>query len=353
MGNCQSDPDAQKSKAVENELKSHKNAEAMTIKILLLGAGESGKSTIFKQMQLLHCDGYTNDERIAFRSTVHQNTIQNIQDLVRGGVKLGFLAAKPGEDDPSRVASEHFPEVMALEDTAPLTNAVAELIKKAWEDENLQEAYQRRNEFILNDSTSYFFDELSRLADPDYVPSNQDILRTRVRTSGIVEMSWMASGTEFKLFDVGGQRNERRKWIHCFDNVQAVLFVAAISEYDQGLYEDDTSNRLEEALSLFSEICNSRFFVTSSMILFLNKKDLFQEKIQRKPLNTFFPDYKGTTLQEAHDYVREQFSSRNNVKDKQLYVHFTTATDTSNIAFVFEAVKDNILTQNLKGSGFM
>ena len=80
-------------------------------------------------------------------------------------------------------------------------------------------------------------------------------------------------------FDVGGQRNERKKWIHCFENVTAVIFVAALSEYDQVLYEDETTNRMTEALNLFDEICNSRWFRETSMILFLNKRDLFQAKV--------------------------------------------------------------------------
>ncbi|CAN0403236.1 unnamed protein product, partial [Hapterophycus canaliculatus] len=83
------------------------------------------------------------------------------------------------------------------------------------------------------------------------------------------------------MYDVGGQRNERKKWIHCFDNVTAVIFVAALSEYDQCLFEDASTNRMIEAMDLFNEICNNRFFSESSMILFLNKKDLFAEKIQR------------------------------------------------------------------------
>ena len=74
------------------------------------------------------------------------------------------------------------------------------------------------------------------------------------------------------MFDVGGQRNERRKWIHAFDNVQAVVFVAALSEYDQVLFEDETQNRMEEALQLFDQIVNSKWFKTTAMILFLNKK---------------------------------------------------------------------------------
>jgi hypothetical protein len=86
------------------------------------------------------------------------------------------------------------------------------------------------------------------------VPSAQDILRSRVRTTGIVETSFLVEGNTFKMYDVGGQRNERKKWIHCFENVTAVLFVAAISEYDQKLFEDESQNRMSEALSLFEEI---------------------------------------------------------------------------------------------------
>lgn len=50
-------------------------------------------------------------------------------------------------------------------------------------------------------------------------------------------------GTTFEMYDVGGQRNERKKWIHCFDNVTAVIYVAALSEYNQGMFEDANTNR--------------------------------------------------------------------------------------------------------------
>ena len=96
------------------------------------------------------------------------------------------------------------------------------------------------------------------------------------------------------MLDVGGQRSERRKWIHCFDKVSAVLFVAALSEYDQVLREDDSQNRMKESLLLFDEICNSPWFRTTAFILFLNKMDLFKEKIQRVNLNVCFQDYSGT-----------------------------------------------------------
>ena len=108
----------------------------------------------------------------------------------------------------------------------------------------------------------------------------------------------------FRVFDVGGQRSERKKWIHCFEDVTAIIFIVALSEYDQVkvlrnfiikikiifykkpkvLVEDETTNRMHESLRLFDSICNNKWFVNTSIILFLNKKDLFSEKITRSSL---------------------------------------------------------------------
>ena len=162
------------------------------------------------------------------------------------------------------------------------------------------------------------------LCDLAYIPTEQDVLRSRVRTTGIVQTDFKIKGLDFAMFDVGGQRNERRKWIHAFDDVNAVIFVAALSEFDQAsrqpmsarvrvprqvpgaahlacisapqvLYEDETQNRMEEAISLFDQIVNSRWFAETSMILFLNKKDLFEMKIAKASISKHFVDYDGAS----------------------------------------------------------
>ncbi len=208
------------------------------------------------------------------------------------------------------------------------------------------------------DKNSYF-DSIGRISQPDYLPNDQDVLRSRVKTTGITETTFIIGELTYRMFDVGGQRSERKKWIHCFENVTTILFLVAISEYDQLLFEDETVNRMQEALTLFDSICNSRWFVKTSIILFLNKIDRFKEKLPVSPMKNYFPDYEGKLNQNgsngrehqrsnlteggpdyaaACDYILNRFVSLNQHETKQIYTHFTCATDTTQIRFVMAAV---------------
>ena len=139
-----------------------------------------------------------------------------------------------------------------------------------------------------------FLSNVGRFEDPEFIPTVNDVLQARVRTTGIEEAEFDVLDFQFRMLDVGGQRSERRKWIHCFDCVTAVIFTTSLSEYDQTLREDDGQNRMKESLLLFQEIRNSPWFRAVPFILFLNKIDLFQEKITRVSLDTCFPeDWKG------------------------------------------------------------
>lgn len=126
-----------------------------------------------------------------------------------------------------------------------------------------------------------------------------------------------------------------------------------MSEYDLKLYEDETVNRMDESLKLFDEICNSKWFSDVSIILFLNKSDIFQEKIHKVDLSVCFPDYKGGyNFERATGFLKKKFVKLNrNPKRKEIYCHITCATDTKNIEFVFSVVKDIIIKKVLVGSG--
>ena len=139
-----------------------------------------------------------------------------------------------------------------------------------------------------------YFEAIDRIRDPNYLPTDQDVLRSRVKTTGIIETTFHIGDLIYKMFDVGGQRSERKKWMHCFENVTSIVFMVAISEYDQVLVEDESVNRMQEALTLFDSICNSRWFIKTSIILFLNKIDLFKNKLPKSPMAKYFPEFTGT-----------------------------------------------------------
>src|SRR5271169_4025779 len=191
--------------------------------------------------------------------------------------------------------------------------------------------------------TRSYFDSIDRIAQPNYLPTDQDVLRSRVKTTGITETTFIIGDLTYRMFDVGGQRSERKKWIHCFENVTTILFLVAISEYDQLLFEDETVNRMQEALTLFDSICNSRWFIKTSIILFLNKIDRFKEKLPVSPMKNYFPDYEGgEDYASACDYILNRFVSLNQHETKQIYTHFTCATDTTQIRFVMAAVNGKL-----------
>lgn len=199
-----------------------------------------------------------------------------------------------------------------------------------------------------------YFDSIERIGDPNYMPTDQDVLRSRVKTTGIAESTFLFGSLKYRIFDVGGQRSERKKWIHCFEDVTAIIFLVAISEYDQVLIEDETVNRMQEALTLFDSICNSRWFEKTSTILFLNKIDLFKQKLLTSPLNAYFPDYQGgDDYEQASHYLMQRFISLNSSPEKQVYTHLTCATDTEQVKFVMTAVNDIILQSNLRNVGLI
>ena len=138
-----------------------------------------------------------------------------------------------------------------------------------------------------------FFEEINRIGAPDYLPNTMDVLKARLKTTGVTEYRFRSGPLNIAMYDLGGQRPERRSWIRSFDSVVTVIFCVALSEYDQFLLEQPKQNRLLESFQLFSDVIRSRYFINSSFVLFLNKIDIFREKIKSIPLNTYFPDYEG------------------------------------------------------------
>ncbi|KAF6025167.1 goa-1 [Bugula neritina] len=298
---------------------------------------------------IIHEGGFTTEDNAQYKAIVYSNTIQSLASIIRARNKFSI----PYGDEKRELDATLVIDVIAkLSDNEPFTAELVEAMKNLWKDSAIQQCFSRSNEYQLNDSAKYFLDSLDRIGSPSYTPSEQDILRTRVKTTGIVEVNFSFKSLNFKLFDVGGQRSERKKWIHCFEDVTAIIFCTALSEYDQVLHEDETTNRMHESLKLFESICNNKWFTKTSVILFLNKKDLFAEKIVHSNITVCFPEYAGPQkYEEAALYIQTQFEARSRSDDKTIYCHQTCATDTENVQFVFDAVTDSIIEANLKEVG--
>uniref|UniRef100_A0A1I7XLX7 Guanine nucleotide-binding protein alpha-1 subunit n=1 Tax=Heterorhabditis bacteriophora TaxID=37862 RepID=A0A1I7XLX7_HETBA len=314
------------------------------------GAGESGKSTILKQMKIIHDNGFSQDEAVQKKSVVCANLVQSMGALVDGFHALKLIFANKQCHEYANFVRK---TLQHKEEFQPLNVEMYRAIKTLWADKGIEVAYQRRDEFYLHDSAKYFFDSLDRIYDADYVPTEQDILRTRIATMGVIEVCFTMKNKLWRVFDVGGQRSQRKKWIHCFDDAKAVIYVAALSEYDQVLMEDNSTNRMQESLQLFKQVVNNKYFINTSVILFLNKKDLFEKKIGHgKSLKIAFPNYRGgENYDEAAKYIEAKFLAANESKEKSIYTHLTCATDTEQVQFVLDSVLDTILSSKLKGCG--
>ncbi|ORY05031.1 guanine nucleotide binding protein, alpha subunit [Basidiobolus meristosporus CBS 931.73] len=357
MGCCVSQENIEerrKNDEIENQIKKDKISLRNEIKMLLLGAGESGKSTILKQMKLIHDGGYTTGERESYREIIFSNTLQSMRVILVAMDKMDIQLAKSENASYVQVIMDLPTSFMLPPEGGLFPLEVSDAIKALWLDDGVQSCFQRSREYQLNDSAKYYFDSIDRISQPEYIPNDQDVLRSRVKTTGITETTFRIGELIYRMLDVGGQRSERKKWIHCFENVTAIVFMVAISEYDQTLAEDESVNRMQESLTLFDSICNSRWFVRTSIILFLNKIDLFKEKLAISPLSNFFPGFEGPSDYDAAcDYIMERFMSLNKTDLKQLYAHFTCATDTAQIKFVMAAVNDIVVQGNLRDCGLL
>uniref|UniRef100_A0AAX7VZ46 GNAS complex locus n=1 Tax=Astatotilapia calliptera TaxID=8154 RepID=A0AAX7VZ46_ASTCA len=331
------------SKNIDRVLKELKREYKQTHRLLLLGAGESGKSTIVKQMRILHVNGFNAEEKKQKIQDIRKNVKDAIVTIVSAMSTLIPPVPLANPEDQFRI--DYIKSIAPLSDF-DYSQEFFDHAKKLWDDEGVKACFERSNEYQLIDC---------------------DLLRCRVLTSGIFETRFQVDKVNFHMFDVGGQRDERRKWIQCFNDVTAIIFVVASSSYNMVIREDNNTNRLREALDLFRSIWNNRWLRTISVILFLNKQDMLAEKVLagKSKIEDYFPEYARYTIPNeatpepgedprvtrAKFFIRDEFlriSTASGDGRHYCYPHFTCAVDTENIRRVFNDCRDIIQRMHLR-----
>ncbi|KAM9985378.1 hypothetical protein ACTFIZ_008906 [Dictyostelium cf. discoideum] len=281
------------SKKIDRELK-QESTTLQPLKLLLLGSGECGKSTIFKQI-------------ISFQDEATKKEYTPPSDYVIKNIFLNILTA-----------TSTFVRV------APSYNI------------EFSEEENEKIQSVLN-----VFSDLENLDQTVFTSLNE----VRVKTTGIVEADFKIEAVPFKLVDVGGQKNQRRKWIHCFQDITSVLFVTSINDYDTLLEEDNSTSRFTDSLELFREMVNSNWFTKSPFVLFFNKVDLFKEKIKRIPISQHLKDFSGNdhSYEETSQFIKNKFYTTIKNSNKIVYHHFTCALDSRAIEVVFNSIQHSLL----------
>ncbi|KAF8387237.1 hypothetical protein PRIPAC_76379 [Pristionchus pacificus] len=354
---------------IDRSLQKQKKEELSRLKILLLGGADAGKSTIVKQMRILHMNGFSAEEMHSFQKYLRYNLFQ-IFHMIAMGVQECILSIPDFEKD----IIEQFAQGLSWIIDIDVSNEIDALNSFLKLDcvAHFMEIYP--NYSSLPDNAHYYMPKVSEMLSPSYMPTADDVLHLRIPTTHVNEINFTFSTCTIRLIDVGGQRTYRKKWIHCFDGVAAVLFVASMAAYDQSLDEVDSTikpilykdvfamepdkpqkvqNRLRDSAHLFGEMLRSKFLTSSAFILFLNKKDLFHKKLPNSPLGNYLHGFKGSDFNSACEFLKTYFLKRKSKKDKdrKIYSHYTCATDTQNVEFVFKATCDIVLQKNLNSSG--
>ncbi|XP_070561379.1 guanine nucleotide-binding protein G(s) subunit alpha-like [Ptychodera flava] len=367
------------------------------MKLLLLGAGESGKSTIMKQMKILHEDGFSDEERRQKVLSIKRNLHDAILTITEAMSTL--TPPIPLANPENQYRLDYIQDVSSRPDY-DFPKEFFEYTIALWQDKGVRQTYERSNEYQLIDSAKYFLDKTEEVSKDDYLPTDQDVLRCRTMTTGIFETKFEVKGVNFHMFDVGGQRDQRMKWIQLFNDTTALIFVAACSGYDLVLREDPSQNRLVEAFELFTRIWKNRYLKRVSSILFLNKTDILAEKVLggRTQIGRYFPEFNEFVVRKessmiktdafereptcfclpvrepranayhsrrvssaeedreilkAKSYILHRFV-RITQEDEKLksmkfcYPHFTCAVDTKNIERVFNDCRDIIQREHLR-----
>lgn len=342
-----------RSRKIDSEMLQEFHESCKGIKVLILGTSNSGKSTAIKQLRVLYGEPYTEKELQKFRRLVHSNTLSFIVQLYELALEEGdgILSAKDEND------------VYCISPAAEIDESTANLINRLWMDPGIQQAYLDRAKAEIPESAKYFITKASEFAGEDYLPSPSDILQIRIPTKTLVTTNIEIDGTPFTFYDVSAQENSRKKWLHQFKNVEVILFVASLGDFNVISSQDPTRIKLDLALEMFKEVMETEEFKEKSTILLLNKFDVLQDKIKqnidpseihdpsgKKPWHNY-ESGKKVSAARAQTYFVDRFKACHK-RAKPPLIRCACALESESIDEVFREMENTIIKDYMKQSIF-
>ncbi|GFO07776.1 guanine nucleotide-binding protein g(o) subunit alpha [Plakobranchus ocellatus] len=371
-----------RSRSIDHQLDEERERREKEVQTLILGSPGAGKSTFLKQLRLQFGDGFPAAERQGYRDQILQNVATGLVHLIEHMERIGLkfqtpeiqkLATEFKKKHPRisiatlikkfKEADEKAEKICPATTKAELTKRLSSLdiykpdvpseedMHTLWADPAIQMCFERRHKFetdTLSTSSEFFLLHIGRICSSDYLPSVQDILHIRWPTLGVQEHQFIMDYRLYRMIDVAGQRSLRKKWIHFFDEVAAVIFFVSLAEFDEALEEDPSVMAMQDSLQAFHDVSYNQFLDKTDIILFLNKKDIFSNKLKKTSIKTCFPDYKGPELIDTSlQFVQEKFKL-NKPPSKQMYTHVCCAIDVQQMKEVVSAVVECVVDINVK-----
>lgn len=304
------------------------------------------------------------------RSGWQARTIQKGQDLVGKRQRRSLNpSSEPAKVGIAEQASERPPTSLSTLDTDPLIEEVASMLEQSQDDirtlweHSVVRALISKRKLKLDEWSEFFLNDIGRISARGYIPSTDDILHARIQTMGVSEhvfdVDVHGRTVTWHLYDVGGARGQRHTWVPYFDDANAIIFVSPISAFDQYLEEDPRTNRIDDSLQLFTQICSNQLLKRVHLVLFLNKTDILRKKLERGlRVSKYILSYgeRPNEYEPVVNYFRAHFQQvhrRNNENRRVLYVHLTNVTDTSATQDIIANVRDSIFRGYLKSAALV
>ncbi|KAJ7502857.1 guanine nucleotide binding protein, alpha subunit [Mycena galericulata] len=297
--------------------------------------------------------------------TNNLSPLTNLPESTRGGIPAAEVAvhsATPWKGAFSRLmnnvrGSVDGPEVAEPQDSREarqLLHACAEDMIRLWNDPTVKEVL-KVHRLRLEDMAGFFLDSIQRVTALSYEPTDDDILKARLKTLGVSEHHFsLKAGNmvpqSWIVYDVGGAR------VPYFDDMDAIIFLAPLSCFDQVLAEDETVNRLEDSILLWKAIVSSPMLKDTSLILFLNKCDILKAKLAAgQKFGEYVVSYvdKPNDFEHITHYMKKKFTmiaKQHSPEPRGFYTYFTSVTDVQSTSDILGSVRDMLVRQNLSKS---